>query len=72
MKLSQLSREAPDKHEAELAELFLARIMDILDDGKCNWARDTLEGIHETVTKTGKITEGQRRAVNNIEARSHR
>lgn len=30
------------------------------------WASDTLEGIYETVERTGVVTEGQRRAVDNI------
>lgn len=30
------------------------------------WAADTLEGIYETVERTGVVTEGQRRAIENI------
>lgn len=57
--------------DTEAAE-FIQRIDDLLDDGY-GWAADTLEGIRETVERTGRVTEGQRTAVDNIEnARSRR
>lgn len=61
----------PPKHNAsadaarEVAE-FIAHIDEMLSDG-FGWAADTLEGIQETVGLTGRVTEGQRTAVDNIE-----
>lgn len=35
-------------------------------DGRWNWARDTVEGIEETIHEKGYATEGQIRALRNI------
>lgn len=43
---------------------FLREIEDLLPDRQ--WAAETLEGIQETVERTRVVTEGQRRAVENI------
>jgi hypothetical protein len=62
MKLSQLSDDSPTR----IAEEFCSSIQDMLDEGRWHWAEDTLLGIHETVSRTGTVTDGQRRAVENI------
>lgn len=48
---------------------FLGTIDDLLATGQYDWAFDSLAGIRETVEKTRRVTEGQQRAVKNIEAR---
>ena len=45
---------------------FAQRIKAMLLDASYLYAMDTLEGILETVERTGYATEGQIRAVNNI------
>lgn len=47
---------------------FSVDIEDMLATGQYRFAQDTLEGIQETVERTQRVTEGQRRAVANIEA----
>lgn len=46
------------------------RLLDLIDDhlatGQYDWARDTLEGIHETVERTGMATMRQQQAVEHI------
>lgn len=49
-------------------ERFLQRIEDLRGTGDAGWADDTLSGIYDTVRKTGRITDGQERAITNIEA----
>jgi hypothetical protein len=46
---------------------FSRAIDDLLATGTYTWAQDTLHGIQESVEKTEVVTEGQRRAVANIE-----
>lgn len=52
---------------------MLERISDLLSEESSRgglryaWAEDTLTGIYETVEKTGRVSEAQRRAVDNIE-----
>jgi hypothetical protein len=48
---------------------FSKEIDDLLATGRYTWAEDTLTGIQETVERTEVVSEGQRRAVTNIEAR---
>jgi hypothetical protein len=48
------------------AAAFITRIEELYHEGY-DWAGDTLSGILETVQRTGRVTEGQRRAVDNIE-----
>lgn len=43
------------------------RIEDLLSDPKYNYAGDTLKGIQETIERTQRVTDGQRRAIDNIE-----
>ncbi len=51
---------------------FRAEIEELLASGQYEWAYDTLTSIAESVEKYKSVTEGQRRAVRNIEAaRSH-
>ena len=38
-------------------------------EGEAGWAADTLQGIAETIERTHQVTEGQRRAIRNIEER---
>lgn len=51
---------------------FSQEIDDLLATGRVTFAEDTLLSIKETVEKSCQVTEGQRRAVNNIEAASER
>ena len=46
---------------------FLSRLEDMRADDDYDWASDTLEGIYTTVTASGRVTDGQLRAINNIE-----
>lgn len=64
-------REAQDAKEA--GEL-LAQIEGLLDDPRYGFARGTLEGIHDTVSKSLRVTLGQRYAVERIadSKRGHR
>jgi hypothetical protein len=48
---------------------FLGDLDDLLADDKYLWANDTLKGIYETVEKSHRVSEGQRRAVTNISNR---
>ena len=52
---------------------FLTRLEDLRADSEYDWASDTIEGIYTTVTESGRVTEGQLRAIDNIEegARRH-
>lgn len=55
------------------AVALLRQIDELLEDRAYEWAEDTLTGIQSTVERTGKCTDGQRRAVQNIEdARTRR
>lgn len=54
---------SPDARAQEL----LDTIEEMLGDGRWDFAEDTLKGIYDTVrNRTGRITLGQRRAVENI------
>jgi hypothetical protein len=46
---------------------FSREIDDLLQGNRYDWAADTLNDIQLTVEKTERVTEGQRRAVSNIE-----
>lgn len=48
---------------------FLGDIDDLLASDNYGWAMETLDGIRATVERTKRVTEGQRRAVSNIENR---
>jgi hypothetical protein len=47
---------------------FSQAIDDLLATGQYTWAEETLTGIQESVEKMQVVTEGQRKAVANIEA----
>ena len=53
--------------EKKRALEMLRRIDDLLDSGEYDWCEDTLSGIRETIEKKEFVTEGQERAVNNID-----
>lgn len=48
---------------------FLGEIDELLAADQYLWAHDTLTGIYETVTRSKRVTDGQRRAVTNISNR---
>lgn len=48
---------------------FVSRIDDLLATGEYDWAIDTLGGIRTTVETSRRVTDGQTRAVANIQAR---
>lgn len=48
---------------------FVGEIEDLLAGDGYVWATDSLTGIRDTVERTRRVTEGQRRAVANITAR---
>jgi hypothetical protein len=45
---------------------FLEEIEDLQNDDRYGFAADTLEGIHTTVENSGRVTIGQRQAIDNI------
>jgi len=47
---------------------FTTQIDELLGSGLAEWAEETLDGIHATVTRTRRVTPAQERAVRNIEA----
>ena len=47
---------------------FLVRLEELRDDLDYDWAADTIEGIYMTVTATGRVSQGQLRAIDNITA----
>lgn len=65
--MSRGSFNPPDDDDEDDAEAFLTRINDMLAGGDADWASETLEGIAETVERTGVVTPGQRTAIENIE-----
>lgn len=51
---------------------FIAEIDELLESEQYGWAEDTLLGIKETVEKTQRVTDGQQRAITNIQASRER
>ena len=49
------------------AENFLAHVESLIDEEHVQYARDFLEDVMETVRGNGVVTDGQWRAVNNID-----
>ena len=47
-------------------EEFSAELDDLLSDSDYEWANETIDGILNTVTDRGHVTEGQRNAIENI------
>jgi len=56
----------PSAEEKE-AEKFLYELEQLIDEEHVQYARDTLEGIMETVRERMFVTPNQRRAVENID-----
>lgn len=48
------------------ADTMLARITELLATKRYEWARQTLAGISETITRTGTVTLRQQEAVEHI------
>lgn len=44
----------------------VSEIQDLREDGAHLWAEETLAGIQETIAHTRRVTDGQRRAIDNI------
>ena len=57
----------PDARDAEWYQ-FCSEIDDLILGDDYAWALDTLEGIRASVEEYKSVTEGQRRAVENIQA----
>ncbi len=51
---------------------FIDRLETMANDDDYAWARDTIEGIYATVNRTGLVTAGQLRAIDNIEEGAQR
>jgi len=49
------------------SEEFLEYLGELIEEDHVQYARETLEGIYETVETRGKVTEAQRQAVVNID-----
>lgn len=62
--------DPPRAHLTPQVDVFLREVLELTFTA--NWAADTLNGIYESVRRTGVITEGQRRAVANIDAAANR
>lgn len=63
-----MRRPAPkDLRDAEWFQ-FHSEISNMLTSGRYEWAEDTLSGIAESVERYQNVTDGQRRAVENIRA----
>lgn len=62
---------APVEMSEDCAKL-LDRITDLLDSGKAEWARETLEGIQSNLKRMRITTEKMTRAVENISRACHR
>jgi hypothetical protein len=52
-------------HQQEMTD-FLYALSCMQEMRRYAFARDTIEGIYETVAEKGYVTDGQRRAINNI------
>jgi hypothetical protein len=61
-------RELPGAREKADADRLIEVIVDLLEMPDAQWAATTLEGIRDTVARTGYCTEGQQTAVKNIRA----
>lgn len=64
---------AGKRDDAEAAA-FIARIDELMEEWsttrnepRYEWASDTLEGIKESVRRSGRVTDRQRQAIDNIE-----
>lgn len=60
-------QHAPQDLRNEPWYQFLQDIDGLIASGQYQWAESTLRGIQQTVEYTKRVTEGQQRAVKNIE-----
>lgn len=65
-------RTTPEDPRGQEWYRFNQDIEDLLATGKVTWAEDILRDIQTTVEKTHRVSDGQRQAVNNIEAAASR
>ena len=63
---NERDRTIPDERDQPWYQL-VARINDLISSDEFDWAYDSLVGIRDTVESTRRVSEGQRRAVDNIE-----
>lgn len=64
-----LSNDGPGRDREERsaeARAFLDEISDLLGDRRYNWANETLSDIFDAVEGSLRVSDGQRRAVQNI------
>ena len=54
------------------AEEFLADVEQLIDEDHVQYARDFLTEVMETVRRCGRVTEGQRTAVENVDEGGHK
>lgn len=59
-------KEKPVKLSIEVRS-FIHDLEILIEEPYVQYGRDTLEGILETIKKTGRVTEGQMRAIDNID-----
>lgn len=53
----------------EYVEHFLMELEAMDSSGSFDWASETVQGIHDTVSESGQVTRGQLQAINNIRAK---
>lgn len=78
--LDPMSHRHPNRDREEAADIrhtqwyqLVSEIDDMLNSEDYTWATDTLEGIKKTVESRRDVTEGQRKAIANIQgARARR
>lgn len=58
-----------EAHDAQEASDFLRELEGLASDERYVWALGSIEGIHETVSRTLEVTSNQRRAIENITAK---
>lgn len=62
--------QAPRATITPQVDAFLREVLELTFSA--DWAADTLNGIYESVRRSGVVTDGQRRAVANIDAAANR
>jgi len=61
--------DVPTHGQPELsdeAKVFLSELHELLDDEGYQWAWPTIAGIRDTVEQLGRVSPGQRTAIDNI------
>ncbi len=66
--MTDVAQQFLDDQESE-ADEWRDRIMNMLDDEDYEYATDTLNGILEWVENNGSITDKQKQAIENIQAK---